>query len=128
MEFNLKRKIFENDEDSMTKGEVLEFLINEIKGSKIIGFLDKKSLDVVDVEIDEEGEYFTINFESKDYSGRIPPKISYYIDELENSLQKELGVGLAWGFGNNGNCNRVTFFLETDIDPDYATVKTILSM
>ena len=128
MGFNLRRKIFEADEESMTKGEVLEFLINEIKDSKIIDFLDKKSLDVIDVEIDEEGEYFTINFESKDYGGRIPPKISYYIDELENSLQKELGVGLAWGFGNNGNCSRVTFFLEKDIDPDYATVKTILSM
>lgn len=136
MEFNLIRKkiteeksVFENvystDNSEETQGEIIQEIFDDYLEKKVTDFLSSKSLDFMSVDVDEDG-CFSILYESRDFGGRLPNRISQIIEDLSNFLTEQLGVNLSWGFGKNGNCSVVNFFPEKEITREQADVQRAL--
>jgi hypothetical protein len=71
-------------------------------------------------------EEFVIEYETLAFNGTIPPRISYYIDDLAEIMGEMFGTELSWRFSPNGNCKRLIFTLEKPLDPRYLKVKNII--
>lgn len=84
-------------------------------------FMEDRSMDVDFVEVTDP-EQFVIEYWPKEYSGRIPKKISYYLDDLAKLFSENIGVEIDWSFSPNGNSQRIEFNLESDIDPKVLSV------
>jgi hypothetical protein len=82
-------------------------------------------MDVDFVEVSDP-QQFVIGFEPKSYDGRIPARISYYIDDIAEILSKEFGTKIDWQFSQNGNAQRIEFDLEKEIDPRYSRFKDVM--
>ena len=106
--------------DEEEKVELLSEILEESKAD-IKKFMEDRGLDADFVEVTEPDQ-FVIEYWSQEYSGRIPKKISYYLDDLAKMISENLGTKVDWAFSPNGNAQRIEFNLESDIDPKVLSV------
>jgi hypothetical protein len=104
--------------------EGIELLSRMIELSKkdIISHFNSRLMDVDFVDVDDP-EKFVIEYWPKSFDGRIPQRISYYIDDIAEILSEEFGTKVDWQFSPNGNAQRIEFDLEKEIDPKYFSAK-----
>lgn len=122
-------KIYENFDDEK---ENLEFLIDFYK-PYITEFFKDRMMECDYLIINPE--QFVIEYWSMLFDGRIPKRISYYMDELVENLKKIIGIKFDWNFSPNGNSQRLEFTLEEEISDEIlkklkktTKVKNILKM
>jgi hypothetical protein len=106
--------------------ERLREMIGELK-EDIQRHFRTRTMDSDFVEIDNPTE-FVVEYFPKSFDGRVPKRISYYLDDLAEFLSEELGVKVDWDFSPNGNVQRVVFTLEKEIDPKFFKVKQSLKI
>ena len=104
--------------------EGIELLSKMVELSKkdIISHFNSRLMDVDFVDVDDP-EKFVIEYWPKSFDGRIPQRISYYIDDIAEILSEEFGTKIDWQFSPNGNVQRIEFDLEKEIDPKYFSAK-----
>ena len=104
--------------------EGIELLSKMVELSKkdIISHFNSRLMDVDFVDVDDP-EKFVIEYWPKSFDGRIPQRISYYIDDIAEILSEEFGTKVDWQFSPNGNVQRIEFDLEKEIDPKYFSAK-----
>lgn len=104
--------------------EEIELLARMVELSKkdIISHFSSRLMDVDFVDVDDP-QKFVIEYWPKSFDGRIPPRISYYIDDIAEILSEEFGTKIDWQFSPNGNVQRIEFDLEKEIDPKYFSAK-----
>jgi hypothetical protein len=104
--------------------EGIELLSKMVELSKkdIISHFNSRLMDVDFVDVDDP-EKFVIEYWPKSFDGRIPPRISYYIDDIAEILSEEFGTKIDWQFSPNGNAQRIEFSLEKEIDSKYFSAK-----
>jgi hypothetical protein len=104
--------------------EGIELLSRMVELSKkdIISHFNSRLMDVDFVDVDDP-EKFVIEYWPKSFDGRIPQRISYYIDDIAEILSEEFGTKVDWQFSPNGNAQRIEFSLEKEIDPKYFSAK-----
>ena len=104
--------------------EGIELLSRMIELSKkdIISHFNSRLMDVDFVDVDDP-EKFVIEYWPKSFDGRIPQRISYYIDDIAEILSEEFGTKVDWQFSPNGNVQIIEFDLEKEIDPKYFSAK-----
>ena len=120
---NIKLYELWGDEDS-EKEEGVEILSKMLDASKkdIISHFNSRLMDVDFVEVSDP-EQFVIEYWPKSFDGRIPQRISYYIDDIAEIISEEFGTKVDWQFSPNGNVQRIEFSLEKEIDPKYFSAK-----
>jgi hypothetical protein len=120
---NIKLYELWGDEDS-EKEEGVEMLSKMLDASKkdIISHFNSRLMDVDFVEVSDP-EQFVLEYWPKSYDGRIPQRISYYLDDIAEILSEEFGTKIDWKFSPNGNVQRIEFDLEKEIDPKYFIAK-----
>jgi len=120
---NIKLYELWGDEDS-EKEEGVEILSKMLDASKkdIISHFNSRLMDVDFVEVSDP-EQFVIEYWPKSFDGRIPQRISYYIDDIAEIISEEFGTKVDWQFSPNGNAQRIEFDLEKEIDPKYFSAK-----
>jgi hypothetical protein len=120
---NIKLYELWGDED-LEKEEGIELLSKMVELSKkdIISHFNSRLMDVDFVDVDDP-EKFVIEYWPKSFDGRIPQRISYYIDDIAEILSEEFGTKVDWQFSPNGNVQRIEFDLEKGIDPKYFSAK-----
>jgi hypothetical protein len=120
---NIKLYELWGDED-LEKEEGIELLSKMVELSKkdIISHFNSRLMDVDFVDVDDP-EKFVIEYWPKSFDGRIPQRISYYIDDIAEILSEEFGTKVDWQFSPNGNVQRIEFDLEKEIDPKYFSAK-----
>jgi len=94
----------------------------ELYKKDIISHFNSRLMDVDFVDVDDP-EKFVIEYWPKSFDGRIPQRISYYIDDIAEILSEEFGTKIDWQFSPNGNVQRIEFSLEKEIDPKYFSAK-----
>ena len=94
----------------------------EMAKKNIISHFNSRLMDVDFVDV-EDPQQFVIEYWPKSFNGRIPNKISYYIDDLAEILSGEFGTKVDWQFSQNGNAQRIEFDLEKEIDSKYFSAK-----
>lgn len=109
-----KFAIFEN-QDEEDEIELLRSALDLMK-DHILKFLEERLLEVDFLEVSDPNE-FVIEYWTKIFDGRIPKRISYYLDELSEDLSKKLKSKIDWDFSPNGNVQRIIFTVETSLDP-----------
>ena len=109
-----KFAIFEN-QDEEDEIELLRLTLDLIK-DHILNFLKERSLEA-DFLIGSRPNEFVMEYWPKTFDGRIPKKISYYLDELSEALSKTLKTQIDWDFSPNGNVQRIVFTVENSLDP-----------
>ena len=104
--------------------EEIELLARMVELSKkdIISHFSSRLMDVDFVDVDDP-QKFVIEYWPKSFDGRIPPRISYYIDDIAEILSEDFGTKIDWQFSPNGNVQRIEFDLEKEIDPKYFSAK-----
>ena len=104
--------------------EGIELLSKMLEMAKkdIISHFNSRLMDVDFVDV-EDPQQFVIEYWPKSFNGRIPNKISYYIDDLAEILSGEFGTKVDWQFSQNGNAQRIEFDLEKEIDSKYFSAK-----
>jgi hypothetical protein len=104
--------------------EGIELLSKMVELSKkdIISHFNSRLMDVDFVDVDDP-EKFVIEYWPKSFDGRIPQRISYYIDDIAEIISEEFGTKIDWQFSPNGNVQRIEFSLEKEIDPKYFSAK-----
>lgn len=104
--------------------EGTELLVKMLEEHKkdIISHFNGRLMDVDFVEVSDPQE-FVLEYWPKSMDGRIPQRISYYIDDLAEILSEEFGTKIDWQFSPNGNAQRLEFNLEKEIDPKYLKAK-----
>jgi len=104
--------------------EEIELLARMVELSKkdIISHFNSRLMDVDFVDVDDS-QKFVIEYWPKSFDGRIPPRISYYIDDIAEILSEDFGTKIDWQFSPNGNVQRIEFDLEKEIDPKYFSAK-----
>ena len=112
-----------HDEES-SEEEGIELLSKMLEDSKkdIISHFSSRLMDVDFVDVDDP-QKFVIEYWPKSFDGRIPQRISYYIDDIAEILSEEFGTKVDWQFSANGNVQRIEFNLEKEIDPKFYSVK-----
>ena len=116
---------YNDDAEDYSQGEMLEKMLEGLR-ERIRQHLSSRSIELDDIECDQEGTEFSILYYSKAFDGAIPARISYYLEDLSEIISEEIGIELSWGFGPNGNCTLATFRLGSEIDPKYYKVKNTL--
>lgn len=113
-----------SDKSKQEDEEGIELLSKMVESAKkdIISHFNSRLMNVDFVEVSDP-QQFVIEFEAKSYDGRIPARISYYLDDLAEILSEEFGTKIDWQFSQNGNARRIEFDLEKEIDPRYSRVK-----
>ena len=109
-----KFAIFEN-QDEEDEIELLRLTLDLIK-DHILNFLKGRSLEADFLIVSRPNE-FVMEYWPKTFDGRIPKKISYYLDELSEALSKTLKTQIDWDFSPNGNVQRIVFTVENSLDP-----------
>lgn len=109
-----------NDQEEESK----QLLVDMIENMKedIIRHFRTRLMDADFLEIDSPTE-FIVEYFPKSFDGRVPKRISYYLDDLAEILSEELGVKVDWDFSPNGNVQRIIFTLEKELDPKFIKVK-----
>ena len=104
--------------------EGIELLSKMLEMAKkdIISHFNSRLMDVDFVDV-EDPQQFVLEYWPKAYDGRIPQRISYYIDDIAEVLSEEFGIKIDWKFSANGNVQRIEFDLENEIDPKYFSAK-----
>jgi hypothetical protein len=120
-----KFKIFETQEEEDAKDR----LVTMIEGLKedIQRHFRTRLMDADFVEINDPTE-FIVEYFPKSFDGRVPKRISYYLDDLAEIISEELGVKVDWDFSPNGNVQRIIFTLEKEIDPKFFNVKQSIKL
>lgn len=121
-----KFKIFETQEEEEEAKDRLIAMIDDLK-EDIQRHFRTRMMDSDFVNIDDPTE-FVMEYWPKSFDGRVPKRISYYLDDLVEILSEELGVKVDWDFSPNGNVQRVIFTLEKEIDPKFFKVKQSLKL
>jgi hypothetical protein len=113
-----------SDKSKQEDEEGIELLSKMVESAKkdIISHFNSRLMSVDFVEVSDP-QQFVIEFDPKSYDGRIPARISYYLDDLAEILSEEFGTKIDWQFSQNGNAQRIEFDLEKEIDPRYSRVK-----
>ena len=111
-------KAKEEDEEGI---EILSQML-EMAKKDIISHFNSRLMDVDFVEVSDP-QQFVLEYWPKSYDGRIPQRISYYIDDIAEILSEEFGTKIDWQFSPNGNAQRLEFNLEKEIDPKYFSAK-----
>jgi hypothetical protein len=116
-----------SDKSKQEDEEGIELLSKMVESAKkdIISHFNSRLMNVDFVEVSDP-QQFVIEFEPKSYDGRIPARISYYLDDLAEILSEEFGTKIDWQFSQNGNAQRIEFDLKNEIDPTYGRVKDIM--
>lgn len=116
-----------SDKAKQEDEEGIELLSKMVEDSKksIVSYFESKLMDADFVDVSDP-QQFVIEYWPKDYAGRIPTRISYYLDEIAEILSKEFGTKIDWQFSANGNAQRIEFGLEKEIDPKYFRVNRSL--
>jgi hypothetical protein len=109
-----------NDQEEESK-QLLVGMIENMK-EDIIRHFRTRLMDADFLEIDSPTE-FIVEYFPKSFDGRVPKRISYYLDDLAGILSEELGVKVDWNFSPNGNVQRIIFTLEKELDPKFIKVK-----
>lgn len=111
-------------EEESEKEEGIELLSKmiELEKKDIISHFNSRLMDVDFVNVDDP-QQFVLEYYPKSFDGRIPPRISYYIDDIAEILSEEFGTKIDWQFSPNGNAQRLEFNLEKGINPKYFRVK-----
>ena len=111
-------------EEESEKEEGIELLSKmiELEKKDIISHFNSRLMDVDFVNVDDP-QQFVLEYYPKSFDGRIPPRISYYIDDIAEILSEEFGTKIDWQFSPNGNAQRLEFNLEKEINPKYFRVK-----
>jgi hypothetical protein len=109
-----------NDQEEESK-QLLVDMISNMK-EDIIRHFRTRLMDADFLEIDSPTE-FIVEYFPKSFDGRVPKRISYYLDDLAEILSEELGVKVDWDFSPNGNVQRIIFTLEKELDPKFIKVK-----
>jgi hypothetical protein len=111
------------------KEEDVELLSKILDASKkdIISHFNSRLMDVDFVEVSDP-QQFVVEIWGRAFDGRIPSRISYYIDDIAEILSEEFGTKIDWQFSPNGNTGRIEFNLEKEIDPKYLRVKEIIKL
>ena len=109
-----------NDQEEESK-QLLVDIIENMK-EDIIRHFRTRLMDADFLEIDSPTE-FIVEYFPKSFDGRVPKRISYYLDDLAEILSEELGVKVDWDFSPNGNVQRIIFTLEKELDPKFIKVK-----
>ena len=114
-------------EEENEKEEGIELLSKMVESAKkdIISHFNSRLMNVDFVEVSDP-QQFVIEFEPKSYDGRIPARISYYMDDIAEILSEEFGTKIDWQFSQNGNAQRIEFDLEKEIDPRYSRFKDVM--
>lgn len=94
----------------------------ELSKKDIISHFNSRLMDVDFVNVDDP-QQFVLEYWPKSFDGRIPQRISYYIDDIAEILSEEFGTKIDWQFSPNGNAQRLEFNLEKEINPKYFSVK-----
>ena len=111
-------KAKEEDENGI---ELLAQMV-EMAKKDIISHFNSRLMEVDFVEVSDP-QQFVLEYWPKSYDGRIPQRISYYIDDIAEILSEEFGTKIDWKFSPNGNAQRLEFDLEKEIDPKYLSAK-----
>ena len=111
-------KAKQEDEEGI---EILSKMV-ELSKKDIIAHFNSRLMDVDFVNVDDP-QQFVLEYWPKSFDGRIPQRISYYIDDIAEILSEEFGTKIDWQFSPNGNVQRIEFDLEKEIDPKYFSVK-----
>jgi hypothetical protein len=116
-----------SDKANQEDEEGIELLSKMLDDSKkdIISHFNSRLMDADFVEVSDP-QQFVIEYWPKSYDGRIPQRISYYIDDIAEILSEEFGTKIDWQFSANGNVQRIEFNLEKEIDPKFSSVKNRL--
>lgn len=109
-----------NDQEEESKQLLVEMIEN--MKEDIIRHFRTRLMDADFLEIDSPTE-FIVEYFPKSFDGRVPKRISYYLDDLAEILSEELGVKVDWDFSPNGNVQRIIFTLEKELDPKFIKVK-----
>lgn len=111
------------------KEEGIELLSKMLEASKkdVVSHFNSRQMDVDFVDVSDP-QQFVIEYWPKSYGGRIPQRISYYIDDIAEILSEEFGTKIDWQFSPNGNVQRIEFNLEKEIDPKHFRVKNIIDL
>lgn len=120
---SLRSPISEQDNDY----EPFELLVDMMEHLKqpIKDNFEKYGMEADFVEINDPTE-FIVEYWPKAFDGRIPKKISYYIDEISNMITGKLGTNVDWEFSPNGNVQRIVFSLDEPINPKiYKAMKSL---
>jgi hypothetical protein len=105
--------LYESFEEEDPK-ELLEDFVKEI-WSEISKYMESiAGLDSDFVVLDEDT--FAIEYWPSSMDRSVPSRISYIVDDLKTILEKEMGMGISWRFGPNGNCQRLIFVLDSPIE------------
>jgi hypothetical protein len=113
-----------SDKAKQEDEEGIELLSQMVEMAKkdIISHFNSRLMDADFVEVSDP-QQFVIEYWPKSYDGRIPQRISYYIDDIAEILSEEFGTKIDWQFSQNGNVQRIEFNLEKEIDPKYFSAK-----
>ena len=111
-------KAKQEDEEGI---EILSKMV-ELSKKDIISHFNSRLMDVDFVNVDDP-QQFVLEYWPKSFDGRIPQRISYYIDDIAEILSEEFGTKIDWQFSPNGNVQRIEFDLEKEIEPKYFSVK-----
>ena len=111
-------KAKQEDEEGI---EILSKMV-ELSKKDIISHFNSRLMDVDFVNVDDT-QQFVLEYWPKSFDGRIPQRISYYIDDIAEILSEEFGTKIDWQFSPNGNAQRLEFNLEKEINPKYFRVK-----
>ena len=111
-------KAKQEDEEGI---EILSKMV-ELSKKDIISHFNSRLMDVDFVNVDDP-QQFVLEYWPKSFDGRIPQRISYYIDDIAEILSEEFGTKIDWQFSPNGNAQRLEFNLEKEINPKYFRVK-----
>ena len=111
-------KAKQEDEEGI---EILSKMV-ELSKKDIISHFNSRLMDVDFVDVDDP-QKFVIEYWPKSFDGRIPQRISYYIDDIAEILSEEFGTKIDWQFSANGNAQRIEFNLEKEIDPKFYSAK-----
>ena len=113
-----------SDKAKQEDEEGIELLSKMLEDSKkdIISHFNSRLMDVDFLDVSDP-EQFVIEYWPKSYDGRIPQRISYYMDDIAEILSEEFGTKIDWQFSANGNAQRIEFNLEKEIDPKFYSAK-----
>lgn len=115
------------DESEERTNEVIQEIVESSDFENYISeFLGERSLEVDEINYDGDF-YIWVTYESKNYNGSIPSRITIYIDDLCKKLESDwFGVEVDWWFGENGNCSLVNLHLSETPDLKWLQAKKLL--
>lgn len=123
-------KIYEDFEETsseeMQKELLEEFIEDRETNNFVYRFLRGRGMSLDEIECVEHDQFF---IRYSPHGESIPPRISYYIDDLKELLGEMMGTDLSWSFGTGPGFQGVgtlIFTLDEEIDPKLIKAKRIM--